>query len=375
MEDDGRRNAGYALIDSRHLKQVIGNQYAETVRYLITINSIQTSGSYKVNARPLGYCFAQPDQPIIKRPAPASILRKLLLEQHRHIKGLSPIERHLLSWFLMLDVDLTLVHDTISKGVGDGSITKPNAALATLMLIADNHLNFKRCRWGRIHTPVTRLVKPLRQTLRIDGQPLVGVDVACSQPMILCLFLPREMDGITTALPLVQPIVSQNLITNSNTSTYNPPIPGVVGDIERYISLCESGQLYEHLMTAAGIEVTPASRNKFKKTLFNKVFYGRRNRRGPVVEAFKREFPAVYATIEQMKQRNYRRLAQKMQKAESRLMIDTVCRRLMKDHPDVPVITIHDSILTTPPHVEIVQNIIREAFQAKGLNPTLRIES
>lgn len=37
--------------------------------------------------------------------------------------------------------------------------------------------------YGRVHTPITSLPKALRQCLSIAGRPLVGIDIANSQPL------------------------------------------------------------------------------------------------------------------------------------------------------------------------------------------------
>lgn len=55
-------------------------------------------------------------------------------------------------------------------------------------------------------------------------------------------------------------------------------------------------------------------------------------------------------------------------------MILGVCARLMEEHPDCPVVTIHDSILTTPRWVEVVTKVIHEEFARLGITPTLHVE-
>lgn len=61
-----------------------------------------------------------------------------------------------------------------------------------------------------------------------------------------------------------------------------------------------------------------------------------------------------------------------MQRAESKLMIDTIVYRLYSERPDVPLITVHDSILTTPPYVVNVKSIVYKEYARAGLRPTLR---
>ena len=80
--------------------------------------------------------------------------------------------------------------------------------------------------------------------------------------------------------------------------------------------------------------------------LFGEIFFG------PVfptalTELFEKFFPSVWAFIVEEKRAGYEELARNMQRAESAFFIDTVCRRLMDHHRDVPLVTINDSIVTT----------------------------
>jgi hypothetical protein len=63
-----------------------------------------------------------------------------------------------------------------------------------------------------------------------------------------------------------------------------------------------------------------------------------------------------------------------MQREEAKFMLHTVCRRLFTYHKEVPVFTIHDSIMTTEEHVPLVRRIISEEFHRLGLHPTLKEE-
>jgi hypothetical protein len=107
---------------------------------------------------------------------------------------------------------------------------------------------------------------------------------------------------------------------------------------------------------------------------FTDVFFGRNIVQTPLTELFSREFPSVARFIRQQKQADYRTLAQNMQRAESRFVIDIVCRRLMDHHRDIPVVTIHDSIMTTPEHAATVKRIMDEEFQRMGIRATVRTD-
>jgi uncharacterized protein (UPF0371 family) len=63
-----------------------------------------------------------------------------------------------------------------------------------------------------------------------------------------------------------------------------------------------------------------------------------------------------------------------MQRAESGFVYDCVVRRLMEHHREIPVIVIHDSIMTTEEHCPLVRRVFKEEFERIGLRPTIKTE-
>lgn len=51
-----------------------------------------------------------------------------------------------------------------------------------------------------------------------------------------------------------------------------------------------------------------------------------------------------------------------LQRTESYLMLDNVCRIIHLENPDIPFYTIHDSIITTQPNIELVKKITSETI-------------
>jgi hypothetical protein len=144
-------------------------------------------------------------------------------------------------------------------------------------------------------------------------------------------------------------------------------------DMEQYRSDCESGQFYEKLMQRVGVH--PEGRGQFKKDVFREIYYGKAWEDTALRRAYIETYPNVWKLIVKQKAGNYRKLAWAMQREESRLMIDTVCYRFATEFADVPIITVHDSILTTAEHVELVCRVIREEFAKAGISPTIKTTS
>jgi hypothetical protein len=58
-----------------------------------------------------------------------------------------------------------------------------------------------------------------------------------------------------------------------------------------------------------------------------------------------------------------------MQNIESSLVIATVCERLRLECPDVPLLTIHDSIATTREYADLVRQALLEGLHRLGVRP------
>jgi hypothetical protein len=191
---------------------------------------------------------------------------------------------------------------------------------------------------------VTNLRSGLRRFLTIDGKPLVNLDIRNSQPLIFGLILQRY---------------------------YGPP-RAMPDDARRYVELCQQGQFYDVLMAESGIP--PDRRADFKRRFFGHLFFCKNWPETEAANSFGATFPSVYAVVRQEKKRDYADLSKNLQRAESGLMIDRVAARLMREAPHVPVLTIHDSILTHLEHAEAVRSVMLQKFARVGLRPTIRID-
>ncbi len=277
--------------------------------------------------------------------------------------------------------------------------------------------SFSVCRYGRIHTDLTRCPKVIRPVLHVKGEHLVEIDITNSQPLFLGLLLInyrkqgnktfrtsktfseqgnpyRKIDDIIantvtpfpqrkkinttpTTLPsnttcMASEEVSQSVVQtkvkemNKSPSEFSVIRNYLSQDEQHFVRLCEEGQLYEELMERVEMPV-----RKWVKQDFFEVLFGKNSLKSPLKEEFKELFPNVAEVIRIHKRQDYKFLPCLMQNIESNFIINTVCRRLMNEIPDAPVFTIHDSILTTREFADEVQEIIKEEFRRLGLSPTL----
>lgn len=296
------------------------------------------------------------------------------------------------------EIDITLaVHHWLRRWINDADFN--TAAAQKIVQTADQQLHvlemsqdykrFSVCQFGRCHTVLTNLDKDFRRFVTFRNQQLQEVDLVNSQPFFLgVLVLHFYLNGgkvvnhkdifrlqsllspnsnssggkedITTHTLHYEGSPSQLLKPQDFMATFldalalleNVTFPD---DVRLYLKTVTDGQLYE-LFQDNGV-----SRKEAKEEMF-RVLFGRSK-----CAKFQEMFPSVWEIIQTIKAKDYRHLAHLLQRLESFVMIECVVQRIMDRHPDLPVLTIHDSLLTCQP--EKVRTILTEVFQEIGLMP------
>jgi hypothetical protein len=368
---------GFTPLHAQTLKDVIP-AYGGAIEWLTTSGFLDVDRSYTPGIKSRGYRWRDDYQTAEQRTASPWLVNRLEERQRRQLRALKPVHRRLYRCLTRTDFDLPSAKAYVEElGVGGEGIR-----LTPGELIHHKRWTLNVCEYGRVHTPVTRLDKRLRRFLSIGGLGLVGLDVANCQPLLLCLFLRALFKGSTQPFhPPLPPYAAGSLAHNTLTpfvqagyGSHEEGRNALPADVREYIRLCQEGQFYERLMEESGIAPDGASRGRFKEELFAKVYYGKANDRWAVSKLFRRMFPNVWSAIVHLKRKNFKTFSHDMQRAESGIVINGVCRRLLTEHPTIPLLTIHDSIMTTPAHVETVKAVMLAEFAARGLTPLLRVE-
>ncbi|RCR67503.1 hypothetical protein [Larkinella punicea] len=76
-------------------------------------------------------------------------------------------------------------------------------------------------------------------------------------------------------------------------------------------------------------------------------------------EIFRDLFPNVMRLFELIKSQQHRTLALLLQNIESEIFLNRIARRIAQERPDLPIFTIHDSIVTTVGNETYVKMIMR----------------
>lgn len=221
-------------------------------------------------------------------------------------------------------------------------------------------------RYGRVHTAITSLARELRPCLSIDGKRLVGYDLANSQPLIVGIVARQYHASRSTAKRLCGR--TYQLKGNPYHRRQPEPVGATLGDLKRYIDVCERGQLYESMMV-------PGDDRDQVKTAWLTMLYGRNHWKGRLSNRLTDEYPSIATLLREVKKKDYRKAAHLMQNIEATVFIGTIANRIMQERPELPVVTIHDSILTTADGLEHVRRTIEKVFAKMNVRPTLKQEN
>lgn len=213
-----------------------------------------------------------------------------------------------------------------------------NCNLISIGSIADKQWYFNVSKnTGRVFTNITNLKSEYRKFLSYKGNPLVEVDISNCQPLLLhTLYLDK-----TTPESI------------------------------RYKEIVESGQFNERIGSLCGVEFeTQEDRKDFKISLLTQLFM-KEEWDAPYRDLFYQTFPELAIQIKCIKKPTYKAIARCLQNLESDLIINnviTICRE-----QNIPILTIHDSIMTTVEYKDKISFIIIDECQKLyGLKPNLK---
>jgi hypothetical protein len=257
----------------------------------------------------------------------------------------------------------------------------------------------------RLHTAFTGLKSPLRHFLRYKGQELVAIDIMASQPYLMSRLLERDFWEKKSSKPnlisihpdLYESLSERNDLSSIIMFTTNSSIisgTGVSG--YHYKNIPWQKDYYKLMMDniekdfRGDPEVLRCFSERWKTKYHNMLlFFEPSNHRYAYTIPFSRYFPGVFSLMNEIRKSpglNYsanedtgenknNNLPIILQRLEAKVLLETVCKELHQDYPDLLLVTIHDSIITVKEKQDIVQSYMYRIFeQAIGAAPGLKPE-
>jgi hypothetical protein len=254
--------------------------------------------------------------------------------------------------------------------------------LLNAKLISCNIFELKRdSNIYRVHTTLSKLNKKYRHLLSIDGKKLVSLDLASSQPFLLLSLLnpgfwtfSDEQLNLATIGFTEKDIEPQKIHSIISLLSKSSPME----DVKGYTELVCNGNLYQsihEIIHNTSVQMTAEDKENIKRVFF-KILYASNYSKSDRLSIFKKHFPTIYELVNLIKRKDKDLLSKILQRLESFLFIDIIANRIISDHPNIPVLTIHDSIYTTVGNEDTIEVIVRdEIAKYTGFIPSLNIES
>ncbi len=249
---------------------------------------------------------------------------------------------------------------------------------------------------GRVHTEITRLPKFLRKHLRYDGKRLGEVDISASVPTMLYCVLRDYCGGNPHLRAVIQPskeYYHHYMFTKSSVELDMTEV-GLFG--ERLLSGDFYDSFIEEMHKIHLIDNSLKKDEYFLKNvrkMFKRKFDGDESDLRAVMKknilsmfnakpgyykneeyVFGKEYPSILKWIKKFKEVNHRYFSYLTLQTESYFMLDMVARALNKKHRGkVPILTLHDCIITTEDNLELVENFMKEVLtESMGFIPKMK---
>lgn len=225
----------------------------------------------------------------------------------------------------------------------------------------DGERRFTVCAQGRVHTNVANLPRQYRQYIRVAGQELMSCDISTSQPLLLAILLQnREREKENQ---------KKKKKGTNHSAVYEPSSCLHLSD---YLRDCLSGTVYDRVA-----DLTGYSRDDVK-SMFLAVIYGHPDHTDTKVgRAIRALYPAVFdAVVEMNFALGHGELPRRLQALESGVMIRRVAARLIREYPEMPLLTVHDCIVAPEGYEAVVAATIAEEWLAEfGVSPGIKTSS
>ena len=388
--------SGFTPINKSILGSII-KDYRRYINYLKEQNIVEEDG-YTNGVVSAGLRFKENFRSILK---PVEITDWTLIKNitylrnhHQDFTTTSQLD-YLKNWFYgELEIDIkgatNYLMEEYRRDLENPEILYPHLRLNSRLypiekLYRDNQkLFFVDKTAGRLHTFITQLKSDLRKFIKFNGKTLCAVDICNSQPYLLQTLLCKNiyerntmMDRIIQAHPLMEPdssiIIMLGVLINNMAKE---------PDVLQFKDIVSSGRFYEEfgkilkengeIPNIPDNEVKSAAKEITFSTLFSK---NSSIRFVKSIQLFRQQFPNVYELIKYIKEGNHPTLAVVLQNLEADLVLHKTCKLISESNPEIPLFTLHDSIITTEENVEFVREKMVEVLtQFIGLAPTLKIE-
>ncbi|WP_289645155.1 hypothetical protein [Maribacter aestuarii] len=364
--------------------------FSKYMEFLVNENLLVRNGNNYSNKKNYCYSYRLPDPyhkhkiKVISLEGHKLFIEGRLAEMNRRMEVSDNTTGHLTKWLdpERFEIDKAAAMAMVAKKYPHArDINKSNHRIICIESIANGGWGYSReGDDDRLHSALTSFPKDLKPFITYEGRTLTSIDIRNSQPYMFSSLLrnlePNSDNHIRTLLNKL--LLIPNMFCGFDGPSNN-------GDLERFIAQVENGTIYDqyyHVLFKAGLvfqnccgtfsyeEQTEAGTRTKKfnnqrdlgKDIMMKTLFSSLNNRHGIIKAFDEEFPTVYKIMQKIKgikprKKNFFPVL--LQNIEADCILDHCTKLMSSEHPDMPLFTIHDSIVTTEENL----GILKESFE------------
>jgi hypothetical protein len=407
---------GFTPINAEMLQRKFRN-YDKYINYLLSHNILITDNHCINGKKSRGYKYS----PMYEAAGikPATIHDSHLIKSINKYSVIPPAKakkyNHLLKWynhnlttdysmavaFLEADLNRKLLTPSLRDLDKERGPKNPHlqyqCALHNLEMIKEGNFNLSiDDNVKRLHSTISNFRSTLRNCISFGGRKLLSIDVKNSQPylstVLLNILFWRECklgENCTILdINMFYDKLFKNIFNNTDNTLssfvtlVNTYINQAGSDLHRYITLVQQGKFYAYL----GEEFTKIlefdyTDKKYLKPIVFIVFFTHNKflhqKDAEHKRIFKDLFPDLYEIFSLIKKSDKTNLPRLLQRIESHLILNVITKRIARERKNLPIFTIHDSIVTTDEgdNAAYIQQVMEEEFtKAIGFAPKFEVE-
>jgi hypothetical protein len=396
----------FVPINSRYLQRIVPN-YKKYLDYLLANGVLLTDNWYLKGEKSKGYKFTQKysNDLLCEVKLNSSSLRKRIAK-HSKIPLSQKIKyQHLLKWYTG---DLSIDWQSAFEYIMSDYHAKTNKfkfhvwksskhTKSPLRQFSSAHVSIEKIRNGdfslsiddnvhRLHSTLSNMRSDLRQFLSFSNSCLASVDIANCQPYLSLLLLKssfwssKEVFNVLTVVKSYKEIFNNISLYDSFVMLCKRAESLTDSDVHRFQELVLKGQLYDYMATVIGTKLgfEINNRKRIKELMFQVLFTDNRfigQEDAAPKREFRKLFPTVYQLFSLIKQHEKANLPKLLQRIESHLVLQIITKRISKERSNLPIFTLHDSIITTIGNELYVKTVMQEELtKVAGYAPALKVE-
>ena len=378
-DGDITKYEGWVPICSKILERYIRN-YKQYLRWLVNTGIIERNRSWQSRKACIGHRYTEQYRKKLDKRRSFYIYDEKLCNKLKEFR--TPVEvtnkyQHLVDWFDGLDFDDDDADRILHELYPKDDYNRERHYNSLLRIRHKNQQSFSIGTTGRLYTPLTNLKKELRDCLRYDGHELKEYDLPSSIPFISTYlfdynFLYKHKDILFNAGLTLRESTDPVHIMFRKKSNRDVVINTQATDVLRYIHDVRQDDIYTLLADTWNSEIGVSYKRNTSKRKFLSIINSPTYIDCHEKEILASMYPTVIKYFDEIngafKLKKHRAegsteiapFSYITQSIESRFVLDSVCKRITAQYPNIPLFTIHDAIYTTVEYLNLVKEILHE---------------